>query len=105
MEAKFARMMQRLHSVGNRRVADAIGTFQAPGCHPVDGLALQVDRNLEYEGADGRFQTDAVGISWYRADLEGASSGDIFIIGTERLVVEKLIADDGHMLTAACQVQ
>lgn len=105
MEGRLSRMMQRLHRVGSNRLADAIGNFQAIGQPLVEGLSLLVDRNLEMQGADGRFSTSAVGISWYKTDLATANSGDLFIIGSEQLLVEKLIADDGHMLTAACMVQ
>lgn len=105
MEGRLSRMMQRLHRVGSNRLADAIGSFQTTGQPLVEGLTLLVDRNLEMEGAGGRFPSQAVGISWYKTDLATADRGDLFIIGSEQLLVEKLIADDGHMLTAACMVQ
>lgn len=105
MEGRLSRMMQRMHRVGSKRLADAIGNFQAAGQPLLEGIQLHIDRNLDMVGAEERFQTSAVGVSFYKCELATANSGDLFIIGAERLLVEKIIADDGHMLTAACMVQ
>jgi hypothetical protein len=105
MSLPFARGLDRLHRLGSRRLADSIGTFQAQGCAPVPGLDLQIDRNLEMEGAGGRFMTNVIGISWHASALASAKAGDLFVVGAERFIVEKLLADDGHMITAACMVQ
>lgn len=98
---RFARSLGRLHQVTHRRLSDAVGDFLPTEGPPVEKMDLQVDRNLAYEGADGRILTSQVGITWLSADLNTAERGDIFVIGCERFMVEKLIADDGHAITAA----
>lgn len=105
MTSRFARAQTRLHRVCADRLSDAVGTFLSPGCTPITDLPLMVDRNLEYVGPDGSFMSDVVGITFNRADLASAERGDVFTIGCERFVVEKLISDDGHMITAATMVQ
>lgn len=98
---RFARALGRLHQVTHRRLSDAVGNFRPTEGPPVEKMDLQVDRNLAYEGAEGRFITDQVGITWLAADLRSAARGDTFEIGCERFLVEKLIADDGYAITAA----
>lgn len=98
---RFARALGRLHQVAHRRLADAVGDFRPKEGPPVEKLDLQVDRNLAYEGADGRVISNLVGITWLASDLKSADRGDIFVIGCERFLVERLIADDGHAITAA----
>ncbi|BAU76134.1 hypothetical protein [Metapseudomonas furukawaii] len=69
------------------------------------GIELIIDRNLQQSGPDGVFLTDAVGITCRRAALGCVARGGVFIVGPTRYLVEEIIADDGHMVTAACQVQ
>jgi hypothetical protein len=100
----FARGLERMNKLIANRLATDIGSFQSPGQPPVEDLPLRVVRNLEMVGPDGHFQTDMVGITFYRGHLATASRGDIFRIGTERFMVEKLIDDDGSNITAATMV-
>ncbi|WP_418338509.1 hypothetical protein [Pseudomonas citronellolis] len=97
----FAAAIGRLHRVAHRRLADAVGDFHPQAGAPVKGLDLQVDRNLAYEGADGRIVSGQVGITWLAEDLATADRGDVFVIGCERFLVENLLADDAHAITAA----
>ncbi|NPW12647.1 hypothetical protein HPS00_32605, partial [Pseudomonas aeruginosa] len=92
---RFGRLIQRLHERGQQRLSDAVGEFRGIGRPPIRGIPLQVDRNLTYEGPDGVFITDKVGISWLAKDVPTASRGDLFVIGSSRYLVEKLIANDG----------
>ncbi|EOW5841188.1 TPA: hypothetical protein SL402_002202 [Pseudomonas aeruginosa] len=98
---RFGRLIQRLHDRGQQRLSDAVGEFRGIGRPPIKGIPLQVDRNLTYERPDGVFITDKVGISWLAKDVPTASRGDLFVIGSSRYLVEKLIANDGWLLTAA----
>ena len=104
MKSRFAKAQARLHRVCVDRLSDAVGTFVSEGRAPVHGLALMVDRNLEYATPDGLMQSELIGITFHRSDLASADRGDIFQIGDERFTVEKLVADDGHMITAATMV-
>jgi hypothetical protein len=69
------------------------------------GVAVIIDRNLEQVGPEGRFLTDAIGVTWRKSILPTVERGGMFVHCQERFVVEVVISDDGHMLTAACQVQ
>ncbi|MFG5864419.1 head-tail joining protein [Metapseudomonas sp. CR1201] len=92
---------QVMSSLGDGEVdyLDAMGNTMARG------ISVIVDRNLEQVGPDGRFLTDAVGVTWRKAFLPSVERGGVFIFCRERFVVETPIADDGHMITVACQVQ
>lgn len=98
---RFASAIGRLHQVAHRRLADAVGDFHPRAGAPTADLDLQVDRDLSYEGADGIFVSGKVGITWLKCDLGGAARGDIFTVGAERFQVDKVLADDGHAITAA----
>lgn len=99
MLARFAKAQARLHRICADRLADSIGSFQSPGCQPVHDLKLLIDRNLQYAGADGTFMTDAIGITFFCTDLKSADRGDVFEVGCERFLVERVIEDDGHAIT------
>lgn len=100
-EGRFASAIGRLHRVAQRRLADAVGDFQPKEGAPTLDLDLQVDRDLSYEGADGIFISGKVGITWLKCDLGSAARGDLFVVGTERFQVDRLLVNDGHIITAA----
>lgn len=104
MGSRFSRAQQRLHRVCADRLSDSVGTFTSLGCTPIKGIPLMVDRNLEFAGPEEAFVAGAIGITFYRRDLASAARGDFFQIGCERFVVEALLSDDGHMITALAQV-
>lgn len=78
--------------------------FDDTGMPVVQGIELIVDHNLQRVGADGVFLSNAIGITWNKADLAGVSRRGRFVIGGVSYTVEEPIADDGGMATAACMV-
>lgn len=97
---RFGRLINGSTSVGKSGYLMPWAS-SAASVAPIKGIPLQVDRNLSYDGPDGVFITDKVGISWLAKDVPTASRGDLFVIGSSRYLVEKLIANDGWLLTAA----
>ncbi|MCY1187678.1 hypothetical protein D9M73_286900 [compost metagenome] len=65
-------------------------------------IELIIDHDLGLSGPEGFLLADAVAITWRRAALACAERGGVFTVGGTRYVVEKVIADDGHMVIAAC---
>lgn len=104
MAGQFGRMMTRLHDVAFAQLADSLGTYTEQGQPVVADLSLIVEHNLQREGPDGLFMTDQVGITWYATKLATANRGALFEINGRRYMVDELIADDGHAITAACTV-
>ena len=99
-------MRDRMHERVVGKLNDGCAQYQGPGGAPVCQLPeVIVDRNLMQNGPDGMFPSDAVGVSWRKPLLPDAARGGIFTFCGERLLVEQIIADDGHMVTAACMVQ
>lgn len=76
--------------------------FDSAGIPVAQGIELIIDRNLQHAGPDGVFLSTAVGITCRNAQVGAVNRGGLFVIGSDRFVVETIIADDGHMLTAAC---
>ncbi|CDF86337.1 hypothetical protein PKB_5024 [Pseudomonas knackmussii B13] len=98
----WASMRDRLHRLAVTTFNDGVAQFtDKTGQRPPCGVPVVIDRNLAYEGADGIFVTGQVGFTWLKQDLAGAERGDVFSIGAERFQINKLIADDGHAITAA----
>ncbi|MGK6943857.1 hypothetical protein PU463_00029515 [Pseudomonas aeruginosa] len=97
---RFGRLIQRLHERGQERLSDAVGEFRGIG-RPDQGDTAAGRPKPHLRGPDGVFITDKVGISWLAKDVPTASRGDLFVIGSSRYLVEKLIANDGWLLTAA----
>jgi hypothetical protein len=84
---------------------DGCATYQGPaGSVPLGGVEVLVDYNLQRAGPEGIFITDQVGITWRKAALPSAGRGGVFTHSGKRYLVEDVIADDGHMITAACMV-
>lgn len=82
--------------------AQYVGLDGAPA---VAGISVVIDRNLMQAGAEGMFRSDAIGVSWLKASLAGVVRGGVFTLAGESFVVDDIIADDGHSITAACMVQ
>ncbi|EPF2502965.1 head-tail joining protein [Pseudomonas aeruginosa] len=100
----WANWRDRLHQTVMKTFADGRATHQsASGAPPSCGFEVIIDHNLMMTGPEGMFQTDKIGISWRKIDLPGASRGDVFIVGGQRFMVEEMVADDGHILTAVCR--
>lgn len=102
----WADMRDRMHERVVAHLNDGCADYQGPEGAPVHaGLTVIIDRNLMQAGPEGMFRSDSVGVSWRKCELATAERGGIFTYRSERLVVEEIIADDGHMVTAACMVQ
>lgn len=78
--------------------------FNSAGAPVVFDLEVIVDHGLERAGAEGRFRTDAIGVTWRKSCLSDVECGGFFVHESKRLTVEVVIFDDGHMITAACMV-
>lgn len=103
--AGFGDKMARMDAAIMASLNDGTGDYFASAGVPVaQGIPLIIDHNLEYVGANGVFLSDAVGITWQNSDLASVTSGGFFQFDGVRYTVEKLIADDGNMATAACMV-
>lgn len=102
----WAEMRDRMHERVVARLNDGCAQYQShDGAPAQSGVTVIIDRNLMQSGPEGMFRSDAVGVSWRKCQLATVVRGGIFTYGGERLVVEDVIADDGHMVTAACMVQ
>lgn len=102
----WAEMRDRMHERVVARLNDGCADYQGQnGTLVFQGLTVIIDRNLMQTGPDGMFPSDSVGVSWRKSQLATAERGGVFTFSGERLVVEQIIADDGHMVTAACMVQ
>ena len=99
-------MRDRMHERVVARLNDGCADYQGQnGTLVFQGLTVIIDRNLMQTGPDGMFPSDSVGVSWRKSQLATVERGGVFTFSGERLVVEQIIADDGHMVTAACMVQ
>lgn len=102
----FSEMVDDMDALVMDTLADGIGDYLGDETNaPALGITLMIDRNLQQAGADGVFMTSAVGITWRKAQLAASDRGGIFLFKGALYQVEELIADDGYMITAACQVQ
>jgi hypothetical protein len=84
---------------------DGCAAYKDPNGIPIaGGVEVLVDYNLQRAGPDGVFITEQVGITWRKAALPTAGRGGVFTHADINYLVEEIIADDGHMITAACMV-
>lgn len=101
--ASFSDMVEDMDEQIMFSLADAIGMYRGPELGPVhSGIDLIIDRDVGFAGPEGMLLADAIGITWRRVALPCAERGGIFTVGSTRYVIEKVISDDGHMVTAAC---
>ena len=104
--AGFGALIARMDAAIMKALNDGTGDyFESAGMPVAQGIELIVDHNLERAGAGGVFLSDAVGITWNKADLAGVIRGGYFVFDSVSYIVEDTIADDGHMATAVCMVQ
>ena len=102
----WAEMRDRMHERVVAHLNDGCAQYQGfDGAPAQPEVTVIIDRNLMQSGPEGMFRSDAVGVSWRKCQLATVVRGGIFTYGGERLVVEDVITDDGHMVTAACMVQ
>lgn len=87
-------------------LGDGEGEFIPPEGQRIRNVPLMLDHNLQINGPEGLYRSDAVGITWRRQSvLCGVGRGGIFVYRTRRYLVEDILEDDGHMATAACMEQ
>lgn len=83
------------------KLNDGVAEYRGPGQQPRP-VTVMIEHNLVQNGPDGMFRSDATGFTWRKAELAGAERGDVFTFERCRYVVEEVISDDGHFVTAAC---
>lgn len=99
----FGDRVARLDTRVMRLLKDGHAEYQPPGgLPPVLCVEVMVDENLMQNGPDGMFPTEAVGITWRKAQLQDVTRSGVFVHAGRRFIVEQTIMDDGHMATAAC---
>ncbi|WP_313226724.1 hypothetical protein [Stutzerimonas chloritidismutans] len=87
-------------------LSDGEGEFIHPDGQVVRNVPLMLDHNLQINGPEGLYRSDAVGITWRRQSVPcGVGRGGIFVYRTRRYLVEDILEDDSHMATAACMEQ
>lgn len=96
-------MRDRMHSRVAAVLNDGCAQYQSPdGLLVVPLTEVMIDRNLMQNGPDGMFRSDATGVTWRKQLLGNAARGGVITFGAERWIVEEIVADDGHFVTAAC---
>lgn len=101
----WASMRDRMLNQAVSTFKDGAAQYTGPGGSPAaSGVSVIIDRNLMQSGAEGMFRSDAVGVSWRKPELAAVARGGVFTVAGESFTVEDIIADDGHMITAACMV-
>ena len=99
----FGDRVARLDTRVMRLLKDGHAEYQPPGgLPPVLCVEVMVDENLMQNGPEGVIRTEAVGITWRKAQLQDVTRGGLFVHAGRRFIVEEKIMDDGHMATAAC---
>ncbi len=83
------------------KLNDGVAEYRGPGQQPRP-VTVMIEHNLVQNGPDGMFRSDATGFTWRKSELAGAERGDVFTFERCRYVVEEVISDDGHFVTAAC---
>ena len=83
------------------KLNDGVAEYRGPGQQPRP-VTVMIEHNLVQIGPDGMFRSDATGFTWRKSELAGAERGDVFTFERCRYVVEEVISDDGHFVTAAC---
>lgn len=102
----WASMRDRMLNLTQSTFTDGAAQYAGQDGSPlVSDISVIIDRNLLKSGPEGVFRSDAVGVSWLKSALCSAVRGGVFTIHGESLIVEDIIVDDGHTITAACMVQ
>lgn len=101
--AGFSDLIDDVDAAVMASLADVVGTYSDPETGRVHtDIELIIDHDLSATGPEGFLLADSVGITWRRSALACAARGGVFTVCGVRYIVEKVIADDGHMATAAC---
>lgn len=101
--AGFGKALAAMDTAIAASLKDGHAEYQPPGgLPPVLCIEVMVDENLMQNGPEGVIRTEAVGITWRKAQLQDVTRGGLFVHAGRRFIVEEKIMDDGHMATAAC---
>ncbi|WP_285275240.1 hypothetical protein [Halopseudomonas bauzanensis] len=100
MSTRFGRAMERLHRVGQARLADSVGDYvSSNGAVLVPGLELMVDKDVErldmVSGAIDR----AVTVTAQRSRLQPVDRKGGFVIDGQTWHIDGIANDDGHLIT------
>lgn len=99
MGTRFGRAMERLHRVGQARLADSVGHYvDQNGTVLAQELQLQVDRNVERFGEGGAVDRMTT-ISALRSFIQPLDRKGAFVIGSEIWHIDGVADDDGHLIT------
>lgn len=106
MEARFARAQGRLHRVGSRRLADAVGRFIPAAGAPIDCVPVQYQEEVEASGPDDVLQIVPIVITYLRELAPEVTRGDRCELQRaglhQHLRIDGVLSDDGQMLALAC---
>lgn len=104
--AGFGDCIADMDAVIMASLSDGEGEFIHPDGQVARNVPLMLDRNLQINGPEGLYRSDAVGITWRRASVPCAvGRGGIFVYCKRRYLIEDILEDDGHMASAACMEQ
>ncbi|MEB2328100.1 MAG: hypothetical protein OZ926_14755 [Pseudomonas sp.] len=104
--AGFGDCIADMDAVIMASLSDGEGEFIHPDGQIVRNVPLMLDHNLQINGPEGLYRSDAVGVTWRRQSVPCAvGRGGIFVFRKRRYLVEGILIDDGHMVTAACMEQ
>ncbi|SFB48466.1 head-tail joining protein [Azotobacter beijerinckii] len=103
MAGLFAALIDEMDAAITASLGDGTADYlDTAGLPAASGVEVMIDREAQHAGADGMFVVVPISISWRKAQLATATRGGRFVVCTNSYIVEDIIADDGHMVTAAC---
>lgn len=96
-------MRDLMHQCLITTLNDGTADYQDTAGNPVaSGIAVMVDRNAQHADPNGMFVTVPISVTWSKSQLATVARGGQFVLGTDTFIVEDVITDDGHMITASC---
>lgn len=99
----FGALVDNMDAAITASLSDGAADYlDAAGLPAASGVEVLIDREAQHAGPDGLFVVVPISISWRKAQLAAPARGGRFVVGNATYIVEDIIADDGHMLTAAC---
>lgn len=106
MALSFGAALDEADAAIMESLSDGEGDFVHPDGTVIRNVPLMLDHNLQLNGPEGMFRSDAVAITWRRAAVPCVvGRGGMFVYRARRYLVEDILDDDGHLATAACMEQ
>lgn len=100
MSTRFGRALDRLHRVGQARLADSVGDYiSRTGAMLAPQLSLQVDKDVERLDSVSGAIDRAVTVTAQRSLLHPVDRKGGFIIGDQTWHIDGIANDDGHLIT------